>query len=242
MFDAVVYIGHGSRRQEGNEQFIHFIQSVIKNVAVQKQEYAFLELDEPTIQQTLEKVILEGAQKILVVPVLLFAAGHFKRDIPDELNLILDRFPQVKITITEPFGVHEKMIQLVQKRVMVAKETSHSAILLVGRGSSDTEPIEMLEQIGNAVEDRMGVPVRTAFLTAGKPKLEDMINKMSKEFQSIYVMPYLLFTGLLLEKIKRRIALENEKFHLCGNLQFDELMSEALIERIQEKVKSLNKG
>ncbi|MFB7142288.1 sirohydrochlorin chelatase [Gottfriedia sp. NPDC056225] len=242
MFDAVVYIGHGSRRQEGNEQFIHFIQSVIKNVAVQKQEYAFLELVEPTIQQTLEKVILEGAQKILVVPVLLFAAGHFKRDIPDELNLILDRFPQVKITITEPFGVHEKMIQLVQKRVMVAKETSHSAILLVGRGSSDTEPIEMLEQIGNAVEDRMGVPVRTAFLTAGKPKLEDMINKMSKEFQSIYVMPYLLFTGLLLEKIKRRIALENEKFHLCENLQFDELMSEALIERIQEKVKSLNKG
>ncbi|PEK99003.1 sirohydrochlorin chelatase [Bacillus sp. AFS017336] len=242
MFDAVVYIGHGSRRQEGNEQFIHFIQSVIKNVAVQKQEYAFLELVEPTIQQTLEKVILEGAQKILVVPVLLFAAGHFKRDIPDELNLILDRFPQVNITITEPFGVHEKMIQLVQKRVMFAKETSHSAILLVGRGSSDTEPIEMLEQIGNAVEDRMGVPVRTAFLTAGKPKLEDMINKMSKEFQSIYVMPYLLFTGLLLEKIKRRIALENEKFHLCGNLQFDELMSEALIERIQEKVKSLNKG
>ncbi|PEJ59017.1 cobalamin biosynthesis protein CbiX [Bacillus sp. AFS002410] len=242
MFDAVVYIGHGSRRQEGNEQFIHFIQSVIKNVEVQKQEYAFLELVEPTIQQTLEKVILEGAQKILVVPVLLFAAGHFKRDIPDELNLILDRFPQVNITITEPFGVHEKMIQLVQKRVMIAKDTSHSAILLVGRGSSDTEPIEMLEQIGNAVEDRMGVPVRTAFLTAGKPKLEDMINKMSKEFQSIYVMPYLLFTGLLLEKIKRRIALENEKFHLCGNLQFDELMSEALIERIQEKVKSLNKG
>ncbi|MFD4706689.1 sirohydrochlorin chelatase [Gottfriedia sp. NPDC058432] len=237
MFDAVVYIGHGSRKQEGNEQFIHFIQSVIKEIPIQNQEYAFLELVEPTIQQTLEKIILEGARNILVVPVLLFAAGHYKRDIPDELNIILKRFAHVKVTTSEPFGIHEKMIQLVEKRAQSAYGTSNSAILLVGRGSSDPEPIEMLEQIGNAVEAQMKVPVRTAFLTAGKPRLEDMISKMSKEFESIYIMPYLLFTGLLLEKIKRRISIENEKFYLCGNLQFDELMSQALIERIQEKVK-----
>ncbi|PGM51042.1 sirohydrochlorin chelatase [Bacillus sp. AFS053548] len=237
MFDAVVYIGHGSRRQEGNQQFIHFIQSVIKEIPIQVQEYAFLELVDPTIQQSLEKIIVEGAINILVVPVLLFAAGHYKRDIPDEFNIILKRFRHVNITITEPFGIHKKMIQLVLKRVQAACGTSNAAIILVGRGSSDPEPIEMLKQIGNAVEARINVPVRTAFLTAGNPRLEDTINNMSKEFQSIYVMPYLLFTGLLLEKIKRRISIENEKFYLCGNLQFDELMSQALIERIQEKGK-----
>lgn len=237
MFDAVVYIGHGSRRQEGNEQFIHFIQSVIKEIPIQKQEFAFLELVAPTIQQTLEKIILKGAKNLLVVPVLLFAAAHFKRDIPDELNIVLKRFPHVNITMTEPFGSHYKMIQLVEKCVQAAYGTSNSAILLVGRGSSDPEPIEMLEQIGNVVGEHLKVPVRTAFLTAGKPRLEDMINQMSKEFENIYVMPYLLFTGLLFEKIKRRISIEKEKFYLCGNLQFDELMSQALIERIQEKAK-----
>ncbi|WP_129691092.1 sirohydrochlorin chelatase [Gottfriedia acidiceleris] len=237
MFDAVVYIGHGSRRQEGNQQFIHFIQSIFKEIPIQKQEYAFLELVDPTIQQTLEKIIVEGARNILVVPVLLFAAGHYKRDIPDELNIVLKLFPHVNIKITEPFGVHEKMIQLVFKRARAAYGTSNSVILLVGRGSSDPEPIEMLEQIGNAVEAQMKIPVRTAFLTVGKPRLEYMISKMSKEFENIYVMPYLLFTGLLLEKIKRRISVENEKFYLFENLQFDELMSQALIERIHEKVK-----
>ncbi|MES9684758.1 sirohydrochlorin chelatase [Gottfriedia acidiceleris] len=237
MFDAVVYIGHGSRRQEGNQQFIHFIQSVIKVIPIQKQEYAFLELVDPTIQQTLDKMIVEGAQNILVVPVLLFAAGHYKHDIPDELNIILKRYPHVNITITEPFGIHEKMIQLVQKRVQAACGISNAAIILVGRGSSDPEPIEMLKQIGLAVEARINVPVRTAFLSAGNPRLEDTIKNINKEFQSIFVMPYLLFTGLLLEKIKRRISNENETFYLCGNLQFDELMSQALLERIQEKVK-----
>lgn len=237
MYDSVVYIGHGSRRQEGNEQFIHFIQSVIKKVPIQKQVYAFLELVEPTIQQAMESIILEGAKNILVVPVLLFAAAHYKRDIPEELNRTLERFHDVAFTTTKPFGVHDHMVQLVQKRVQEANRTTNSAILLVGRGSSDPEPIEMLGQIGDAVSDRMKVPVYTAFLTAGKPRLEDTINKMSKEFHTIYVMPYLLFTGLLLEKIKRRIALENEKFYLCGNLQFDKLMSQALIDRIQEKIK-----
>ncbi|PGL71075.1 sirohydrochlorin chelatase [Bacillus sp. AFS055030] len=237
MFDAVVYIGHGSRRQEGNQQFLHFIQSVIKEIPIQKQEYAFLELVDPTIQQTLEKMIVEGASNILIVPVLLFAAGHYKRDIPDVLNSILKRFPHVNITITEPFGVHEKMIQLVCKRTQAAHGNSNSAILLVGRGSSDPDPIEMLEQIGNVVQAQMNVPLRTAFLQAGQPKLDDLIRKMSKEFERIYVMPYLLFTGLLLEKIKRRISIENGKFYLCENLQFDELMSQVLIERIHEKVK-----
>ncbi len=147
MFDAVVYIGHGSRRKEGNQQFLHFIQSVIKEIPIQNQEYAFLELVNPTIQQTLEKIIVEGARNILVAPVLLFAAGHYKRDIPNELNMILNRFPHVNIMINEPIGVHEKMIQLVQKRVKAACGISNAAILLVGRGSSDSEPIVMLRYV-----------------------------------------------------------------------------------------------
>ena len=32
MIDAVVYIGHGSRRDEGNEQFKTFIESVKEDV------------------------------------------------------------------------------------------------------------------------------------------------------------------------------------------------------------------
>ena len=35
---GIIYVGHGSRLQEGNEQFIHFVQSVIKerNERIQK--------------------------------------------------------------------------------------------------------------------------------------------------------------------------------------------------------------
>lgn len=235
MYDAVVYIGHGSRKHEGNEQFIHFIKSVIKEVSIKKQEYAFLELVAPSIQQTMEKIILEGAQNVLVVPVLLFAAGHYKLDIPEELGIISNRYPHVNFTTTEPFGVHENMIQLVQKRVKNVQGKSDIAILLVGRGSSDPEPIQKLKEIGQSVNRLVNVPVYTAFLTVGEPRLEDAINYLDGKYQHIYVMPYLLFTGLLLERIKRRIK-DYNNFYLCDTLKFDNLMSQTLLDRINEKI------
>ena len=46
---AVLYICHGSRIREANEQAISFIQQVMKRVDIPIQEIGFLELSEPTI-------------------------------------------------------------------------------------------------------------------------------------------------------------------------------------------------
>lgn len=72
MFDAVVYIGHGSRCEEGEAQFKRFIESVKEEVASPNQEIAFLELIAPTIAETMKKLIADGAKRFLIVPVLLF--------------------------------------------------------------------------------------------------------------------------------------------------------------------------
>ena len=83
---GIVYVGHGSRLQEGNEQFIHFIQSVMKERNERIQRIAFLELTTPTISDAVTETILEGATEIMIVPVLLFAAAHYKCDIPFEIE------------------------------------------------------------------------------------------------------------------------------------------------------------
>ena len=46
------------------------------------QKIAFLELTKPTISDAVTETILEGATEIMIVPVLLFAAAHYKCDIP----------------------------------------------------------------------------------------------------------------------------------------------------------------
>ena len=49
------------------------------------------------------------------------------------------------------------MVELVVKRIREAMPIQGSSILLVGRGSSDTQPIHELQQIGVAVEQKNSV-------------------------------------------------------------------------------------
>ena len=235
MIDAVVYIGHGSRHKEGNTQFIRFIESVMKELPYEKQEIAFLEVTHPSIDETVEKLIKAGAKKILVVPILLFSAVHYKQDIPKELQAIQDRHPDVSFLTTEPFGAHPQMIQLVVKRIEIELSGPDGAILLVGRGSSDPEPIEKLREIGKSVEEKLGIPVHTAFLTGSAPTLDVALAQLQLQYKKIYVMPYLLFTGLLLKRIKQIISTSTHDIVLCHNLEFDDLMKQTCIKRIEEK-------
>ncbi|MFD1416781.1 sirohydrochlorin chelatase [Oceanobacillus jeddahense] len=234
MFDAVIYIGHGSRREEGNAQFKRFIESVMEEVACPKQEIAFLELTNPTIAEALENLIAQGAKRFLIVPVLLFSALHHKLDIPEELRAVQKKYPFISFKMTEPFGTHPYMVDLVVKRIQAEKHEKNTAILLVGRGSSHLSPIQELQQIGKQVERKLDIPVYSAFLKLGKPSLEEAMAFLPYRYKKVYVMPYLLFTGLLLEKIKESVFSSKDTFAICPNLEFDALMKKALIKRMEE--------
>ncbi|WP_440602503.1 sirohydrochlorin chelatase [Bacillus sp. GB_SG_008] len=232
---GIVYIGHGSRLQEGNEQFIHFIQSVIKERSENIQKIGFLELTTPTVQDAITEAILDGATEVLLVPILLFAAAHYKRDIPFEIEQIQKRYPHITFSVVPPFSTHPFMIELVIKRIQEAMHTQGSEILLVGRGSSDPQPIHELQQIGAAVEQKIGMPVSCSFLTKGAPSFTEELNGIASSAQHVYVMPYLLFTGLLLRKIERH-AHTYTNVTTCNCLQFDPYMKSALLERMEEYI------
>lgn len=160
---GIVYVGHGSRLQESNEQFIHFIQSVMKERNERIQKIAFLELTTPTISDAVTETILEGATEIMIVPVLLFAAAHYKRDIPFEIEKMQKQYPHITFSVVPPFSTHPHMVELVVKRIREAMPMQNSSILLVGRGSSDPQPIHELQQIGVAVEQKLGMRVCCSF-------------------------------------------------------------------------------
>ncbi|HDR4863314.1 sirohydrochlorin chelatase [Bacillus cereus] len=232
---GIVYVGHGSRLQEGNEQFIHFIQSVMKERNERIQKMAFLELTTLSIQDAVTETIIEGATEIMMVPVLLFAAAHYKRDIPFEIGQMQKKYPHITFSVAPPFSTHSHMVELVVKRIRETMPMQSSSVLLVGRGSSDPQPIYELQQIGAAVGQKIGMPVSCSFLTKGTPSFTSELKHITSIASRVYVMPYLLFTGLLLQKIK----LYTKKYdHVttCNCLQFDTYMKLTLLERMEEWV------
>ena len=230
---GIVYVGHGSRLQEGNEQFIQFIQSVMKERNERIQKIAFLELKTPTISDAVTETIIEGVTEIMIVPVLLFAAAHYKRDIPLEIAKMKNQYPHISFSVVQPFSTHPHMVELVVKRIRETMPMQGSSVLLVGRGSSDFQPIHELQQIGAAVEQKLSLPVSCSFLTKGTPSFTAELKTITSTASHVYVMPYLLFTGLLLQKIK----LYTKKYdHVttCHCLQFYTYMKLTLLERMED--------
>ena len=104
--EAILYICHGSRIKEAANQAMQFIQSFMQKRTEKIQEYGFLELAEPTIEEAYEACIRRGATKIKVIPVLLLTAAHAKQDIPMVLNKLETKSPEVQVKYGSPIGIN----------------------------------------------------------------------------------------------------------------------------------------
>ncbi|EEM42088.1 Cobalamin (Vitamin B12) biosynthesis CbiX protein [Bacillus thuringiensis IBL 4222] len=169
----------------------------------------------------------------MIVPVLLFAAAHYKRDIPFEIEKIQKQYPHITFSVVQPFSTHPHMVELVVKRIRETMPMQGSSVLLVGRGSSDPQPLHELQQIGAVVERKLSMPVSCSFLTKGTPSFTAELKAITSTSSHVYVMPYLLFTGLLLQKIKLH-AKKYDHVTTCNCLQFDRYMKLTLLERMEE--------
>lgn len=241
--NAVIYICHGSRVPAAREQAIAFIERCMYQSIAPIQEYCFLELAAPTIEAAFKSCINKGARTIAVVPVLLLTAAHAKKDIPNELARIGSLFPGVTIKYGYPISVHPKMIEPLVERISEIGEpiTDYSMVLLVGRGSSDPDVKRDLNRIAALFKERTGIAhVDTCFLTAATPSLEDGLQAAGKSnYDKIFVIPYLLFTGILMKHINKMIATHpySRKFYLCNYLGYHSSIENILVEKASELLK-----
>ncbi|PLR84980.1 sirohydrochlorin chelatase [Bacillus sp. V33-4] len=207
--EAILYICHGSRVPAAQQQAVAFIEKTMTESPAPINEYCFLELAQPNIAEAYKRCIEQGATKIAAVPVLLLTAVHAKEDIPNELNTIASQFPEVQLNYGRPIGVHPKMVETLIERIEETNEplTDDSMVLLIGRGSSDPDVKRDLGDIAKLLKQRSGVRrVDTCYLTAADPGLEEGLKIAAESpFSKVFVIPYLLFTGILMKTIENTI-------------------------------------
>jgi sirohydrochlorin ferrochelatase len=240
--DAILYICHGSRDIAAQKEADAFIKACMKDNIEIIQEYAFLELASPTLEEAFLACVKRGATNIIVAPVLLLRAAHAKRDIPTELAQIRCLYPKVNILYASPFGVHPSMVDLLSKRLSETNEpvTAKSIVLIVGRGSSDPEVKRDLTRIAYLLKEKRKLArVEVCYLSVASPSFsESLLTIRNTEYDKLFVIPYLLFSGVLMENIQRELAVNSDlqKFVLCKNLGYDRLISQVLQERAKEAV------
>lgn len=105
MKKSLLIIAHGSRRKESNDE-VRALAGSINSMSHGFTEVscAFLELAEPPIPDGIEKQIENGAKEIVILPYFLSAGRHVTKDIPADVELVRDKYPNVMIKIVPHFG------------------------------------------------------------------------------------------------------------------------------------------
>lgn len=208
----LLLVGHGSRDTEGRDRVLEFA------AAYQKLDHSrpvipcFLELTEPTIQDGVDLCVEKGYTDISVLPILLFAARHNKFDVTNELDRARQRHPQVKFHYGRHFGITPAIIQLWQERLAaldtprfnpdnIAREDT--VLLFVGRGASDPDANGDVYKLARIVwEGSRYKTVEICFIGITHPRLEEGFRRARLYGpKRIIVLPYFLFTGVLVKKI-----------------------------------------
>lgn len=239
---AILYVSHGSRNREAISEAIACIAKVKRLVNVELQEICFLELAEPNLSQGIESLVTQGATRISIVPVLLLSAGHYYTDIPEEINRARAIHKTITFTYGKPLGVQKRFAAILTERIeeVYTSNHSHAKVLLVGRGSRNPQTMLDIEEIGNALQEKVDMPVEACYLAVCEPSFHEAIESSLKEgYQKIIVVPYLWFTGVLmrfLEKEINNLPGNSTDVLLCRQLGDHPYMVDALKERAYEAV------
>ncbi|MEY8349715.1 sirohydrochlorin chelatase [Bacillus cereus] len=234
---AVLYVCHGSRLKEAKEEAIDFVSSCMNRVSAPIQELCFLELAQPDISEGFANCVRKGATDIVVVPVFLLAAGHVKEDIPNELQNMQDKHPHIAITYGNPFGVSASLVSATYEGSGIKEYESGVTLLLVARGSSDLGTLQDMKRIASLFEKEEKVKkVEVCYLAAAEPRFEEKLKEVTKrKEENIVILPYLLFTGLLMKHIEREVyGYDSSNIYVSPHLGKNRVFQERLIQKTEE--------
>lgn len=214
-------IGHGTRDEVGTQQFFQLGEKLAETVAPTPVESCLLEFQQPTIPEAWQSLVEKGVRQVHVAPLLLFAAGHAKQDIPDVLKQCREQTPGVSFDQSRPISRHPELVHLVTKRIQQTLSdgkidaTPRTALVMVGRGNRDPCAQADMRVLTEVVARRFAFgDALTAFYAMAQPALTDGLERVaaSGRFDNIVIHPHLLFAGRLFEAIGKQVAAVREQY------------------------------
>jgi sirohydrochlorin ferrochelatase len=110
--NAVLLVSHGSRSPETKEEILVLVNDLRQRLTGSIVEYAFLEIEHPSIPEGIDRCISQGATELVVILNFLNAGRHVNEDIPAIVQAYKKKFPQIKFTISKPIGQHVQVPKL----------------------------------------------------------------------------------------------------------------------------------
>lgn len=251
---GVLVCGHGSRDPEAVGEFETIARGIAHRLPSYQVEYGFLEFARPVIRDGLDSLRAAGKTRILAVPGMLFAAGHAKNDIPSVLNTYATRHAPLQIDYGRELGIDLKLMRAAGARVEAALDAAgnriareDSLLVVVGRGASDPDANSNVAKVARMLWEGLGFGwAETAYSGVTFPLVEPALEHVARlGYRRVVVLPYFLFTGVLVKRIYRYTDLvaarhPDIEFIKAPYLNDHPLVLDSLAERVVEILDGAN--
>jgi precorrin-8X/cobalt-precorrin-8 methylmutase len=117
MKTGIIVLSHGSRVNGGNDGLFKIVEMLQNMGRWDIVRAGFLQLAEPTFPQSVNDIVEEGAQRVVIIPLLLFAGNHVKKDIPMEIEVEKQKYPHVEFLYAKNLGPDERIARIAADRI-----------------------------------------------------------------------------------------------------------------------------
>ena len=206
MTSALVVVGHGTKSERGVAAFLSFVDRVQELAPQLSVAGGFLELSDPPLRDAVAALVSQGHSRVSVVPLVLVGAGHAKGDVPAAMLRETLRHPGLTYAYGRPLGPHPDLLTVLDDRVDAVLDRSlrpGTAVVLVGRGSTDPDGNADIAKTARLYfEGREFSTVEPAFVSLADPSVPTALERCRLlGAQRIVVLPYLLFDGVLPDRV-----------------------------------------
>jgi sirohydrochlorin ferrochelatase len=182
---ALVALAHGSRDPRSAATIKALVGEVKAMRPDLKIEAAFLELSKPSFQTVVDRLVRQGHDEIVVVPLLLTEAYHAKVDVPSAVAEAQARHEGLQIRATRILGLEAQFLEVLDLRMREALRSARirelDALVLAAAGSSDPLANQAVARLARVWGSRHKLPVTAAFASSSPPATGEAVRAFRGE-------------------------------------------------------------
>ena len=205
----LVLLAHGSPRPEAAAALDHLAARVAERVGGPV-TVAFLDHAAPDLAEAVTLAALEGADEVVVVPLLLSDAFHAGLDVPEAVASARTQSPQVQVQLARPLGsdaaLRDAAVEVLgDAGVQIASLPRAEAgwgIVLVAAGTSDAVARAALQDLSAVAPLGGRAPALTAFATGGGTSVVEAVAALrSSGCPHVAVVPLVVAPGVISDRV-----------------------------------------
>ncbi len=236
-------IAHGTRDPRGAEEMAVLVDKVSSRLGVSVGHAWIEEFSSPQAVEGTQLLKGDGLSGLVTLPLLNFAAGHAKNDVPEQVVEVRDAFPDLPVHHGRVLGVHPDLLALAWERIDAVSprsERDDEVLIVAASGSSDPDANGELYKASRMIAEGSGHRwVETCVAGVTWPKTDVVLRRIAAAGAArAVVFSWSLLAGKLEQRIWEAVDQVGDETGLsiakAGRFGPDDRVADAVVQRYHE--------